>query len=125
MNKKVLVLIAIVFLLVGCGKNEEPKEIKSGKITCNQMKEIMKEDSNARLIDVRTQEEYDQGHLDNAVNYPYETVVDSVKAINGVDINTKIIVYCKSGNRSGQAYNNLKNAGYKNVYDLGAMSSCQ
>ena len=124
MNKKFLILIVAVLLLVGCGKKEN-KVIESGKITCSQMKEIMKGDNNPRLIDVRTKEEYDEGHLDDAINIPYDVIVNpGVKEYDSILEDTPIIVYCKSGNRSGQAYNSLKMAGYKNVYDLGAMSNC-
>ena len=124
MNKKFLILIVAVLLLVGCGKKEN-KVIESGKITCSQMKEIMKGDNNPQLIDVRTKEEYDEGHLDDAINIPYDVIVNpGVKEYDSILEDTPIIVYCKSGNRSGQAYNSLKMAGYKNVYDLGAMSNC-
>ena len=123
MNKKFLILIVAVLLLVGCGKKEN-KVIESGKITCSQMKEIMKGDNNPRLIDVWTKEEYDEGHLDDAINIPYDVIVNpGVKEYDSILEDTPIIVYCKSGNRSGQAYNSLKMAGYKNVYDLGAMSN--
>ena len=124
MNKKFLLLIVIVLLLVGCGKKEEAK-IESGKITCAQMKTLMKGDNNPRLYDVRTAEEYKEGHLDKAENIPYENIVSVLDGQDDVGFETPIIVYCKSGNRSGQAYNSLKVAGYKNVYDLGAMSSCK
>lgn len=124
MNKKLVILLGICLLLVvGCGK--EKKEIESGKITCDQMKEIL-EDENARLIDVRTAEEFAEGHLDGAVNIPYEEIVDKLsmdKEINPLE--TKIIVYCKSGKRSETAYNSLKSAGYKHIYDIGAMNNCK
>jgi len=126
MNKKFLILIVVVLLLVGCGK-KETEEIKSGKITCGQMKEIMKGDNNPRLIDVRTEEEYKEGHLDKAENISYDVIVNpGVTTIDSIiPDETPIIVYCKSGNRSDQAYNSLKMAGYKMVYDLGAMSNCK
>jgi len=124
--KKIMysLLILLVLLCVGCG-SEEKEMIKSGKVTCNQMKEIMKYDGNPRLIDVRTKEEYDSGHLDGAINIPYETVVETIQDMRSVAPDTPIIVYCRSGNRSGQAFTSLKNAGYTNVYDLGAMDSCK
>ncbi len=124
--KKIMysLLILLVLLCVGCG-SEEKEMIKSGKVTCDQMKEIMKYDGNPRLIDVRTKEEYDSGHLDGAINIPYETVVETIQDMRSVAHDTPIIVYCRSGNRSGQAFTSLKNAGYTNVYDLGAMDSCK
>ena len=125
MNKKFLILVVVLLLLVGCGKKEE-KEIKSGKVTCGQMKTIMKYDNNPVLIDVRTAEEYAEGHLDDAINIPYDVIVNpGVTTMENIKEDTPIVVYCKSGNRSGQAYNSLKMAGYKNVYDLGAMSNCK
>ena len=126
MNKKILLVIMMVLLLVGCGKKQD-EEIKPGKITCNQMKEIMKGDNNPRLIDVRTEEEYNEGHLDGAINIPYDVIVNpGVTTFDSIiPDETPIIVYCKSGNRSGQAYNSLKVAGYKKIYDLGAMSNCK
>ena len=126
MNKKLLILLVIGLLLVGCGKKkDETVNIESGQITCKQMKTIMNGDNNPRLIDVRTAEEYNEGHLDGAENIPYDVIVNpGVTEIDSILKDTPIVVYCKSGNRSGQAYNSLKMAGYKNVYDLGAMSNC-
>ncbi len=124
MNKKFIILIVVVLLLVGCGKKEDSK-IESGKVTCAQMKTIMKGDNNPRLFDVRTAEEYKEGHIDKAENIPYDVIVDTISKDDSIGNETPIIVYCKSGNRSGQAYNSLKVAGYKNVYDLGAMSNCK
>ncbi len=126
MNKKIFILlIAILVILVGCGKKKEEEKIESGKITCKQMKEVMTWDGDPILIDVRTAEEFKEGHLGKAINIPYETVVDELSKKENVNFETPIIVYCKSGNRSGQAYNSLKVAGYKNVFDLGAMSTCK
>jgi rhodanese-related sulfurtransferase len=120
-----LLLILLVMLCIGCGDKKENEAIKSGKVTCDQMKEIMKYDGNPYLIDVRTKEEYDSGHLDGAINIPYEQVVETLGDTYTVHEDTPIVVYCRSGNRSGQAFTALKNAGYKNVYDLGAMESCK
>lgn len=125
MSKKIIILFVVVLLLVGCGKKEK-EEIKSGKVTCSQMKEIMKGENNPQLIDVRTKEEYDADHLSGAINIPYDVIVNpGVTTMENINTETPIVVYCKSGNRSGQAYNSLKIAGYTNVYDLGAITNCK
>lgn len=121
---KKIVLIILCLLLVGCGTKSN-EEIKSGKISCEQMKEIMKGDNNPQLIDVRTEEEYKEGHLDNSANIPYDIIVNGIKAYEIVKEDTPIIVYCKSGQRSAKAYQSLVDAGYTKVYDLGAMSNCK
>ena len=116
MFKKVLVIFSML-LLVGCGS------IKSGKISCSD-KDVVLGYENSILIDVRTNFEYKSGHLDGAINIPYEDIVKGVSKLEDVDFNTNIIVYCKSGGRSSQAFESLKAEGYTNVYDLGAMSNC-
>ena len=61
--KKLIVLICFLFILIGCGKGET---IMINKVTCDEVKELVKE--GAILIDVREQDEYNQEHLDGAVN---------------------------------------------------------
>lgn len=117
MFKRIVVLF-VVFLLAGCGS------IKSGKISCSD-KDVVLDYDNSILIDVRTDSEYKLGHLDGSINIPYQDIVKGVSKLDGVNSDTHIIVYCKSGGRSGQAFDSLKNAGYNNVYDLGAMSNCK
>jgi len=116
-----ILLVLLVILCVGCCK----EDYKSGKINCNQMKEIMKQDNNPQLVDVRNQDEYEQGHLDDAINIPVQGIVGVMNLRESVDKDTPIIVYCKSGTRSKQAYDVLIKDGYKSVYDLGAMESCK
>ena len=77
----------------------------------------------AVLIDVRSSMEYEQGHLNNSINIDVDAI-ESVIESKVEDKDTKIIVYCRSGNRSATAANTLINLGYTNVYDLGAMSNC-
>ena len=117
--KKIIVISLMALLVVGCGSNK----ILSGKITCDQKEKLMSNDSIV-LIDVRTNDEYRNGHLDKAINIPYDVIDSEIKKYKDIDENSTIIVYCKSGQRSGKAYETLKNMGYKNIYDLGPISSC-
>ena len=116
--KKIFMFILIVLFLSGCS-NEEGTITK---ITCNKMKEIMR-DSKAVLLDVRSKDEYDEGHLDNAKNSPL-TKLENLKKVDHLDSKTPIIVYCKSGVRSNDAAKELLKMGFINIYDLGAMSNC-
>ena len=119
--KKLLIICLFVLLLCGCQSNSLKS---SGKIKCNDIKTILSYENNPKLIDVRTKKEYDEYHLDNAINIPYENIVDDIKNIENISLDTPIIVYCKSGARSEKAYNSLKSAGYKHLYDLGSISNC-
>lgn len=121
--KKFVVLIFIALLLCGCS-DEDNKEIKPGKINCSEMKELMKEENKTILIDVRTEEEYNEGHLDSAINLPVDNIT-SIQTMSSINKDSAIIVYCRSGQRSARAKEELNKLGYQNVYDLGAMSNCQ
>jgi phage shock protein E len=72
------------------------------------------------LVDVRTEEEYVSGHIDNAVNVPLQELPGKAPAL--VAERKPIVVYCRSGMRSGAARRLLRDAGASHVYDLGAMS---
>ncbi|MCA9324015.1 rhodanese-like domain-containing protein [Candidatus Saccharibacteria bacterium] len=74
-------------------------------------------ESGAKLIDVRTTEEYAEGYIQGAELLPLADIQSG--SYPQVDKMTKIYVYCRSGNRSAQATSLLRTAGYTNVVDLG------
>ena len=106
MKKILLVLFSALLLVTGCEK---------------QLSELDKivEENNYIVVDVRTKEEYETGHVKDSINIP----VDDIQSrSNELDKNKTIIVYCRSGKRSANAKEILVNQGYK-VYDLGAYES--
>ena len=104
--KKKLFIFLITLCLCGCNNLSKEEKIS----------EVMKSD-NYIIIDVRTKEEYDEGHIVGSINIPYEEI-----SKERFDKEIPILVYCRSGNRSSIAYNILNNLGYE-VYDLGAFES--
>lgn len=76
-----------------------------------------------QLLDVRTAEEYVAGHIGGATNFSLQDLQAGKLPTGSKD--QALFVYCHSGNRSGQAYTILKNAGYTNVTDLGAITHVQ
>jgi phage shock protein E len=70
----------------------------------------------ALLIDVRTMEEFAQGHVDGALNIPYQETDKLMSAI-GTDKTRPVVVYCRSGNRSGKAKIVLETKGYTNIFN--------
>jgi len=72
---------------------------------------------NVQLVDVRTEEEYESGHIDDAVNF---NIIDSETFLNQIetlDKNEPVYLYCKMGGRSNQAANILKEKGFTKIFD--------
>jgi len=111
--KKVLVVIIMLTLLTSC-KDKETYEYKS--VNTSEALEIM-QDSKYQIIDVRSADEYAEGHLKNAINIEY-TKVDTTD----ISKDTVLFVYCRSGKRSKIAAETLLQMGYQ-VYDLGAFEN--
>ncbi|GAB1108944.1 MAG: hypothetical protein Sw2PiBPW_06260 [Shewanella algae] len=76
----------------------------------------------AMLVDVRTPEEYAEGHLPEAVNIPFEQIAEAF-AKQGIAKDIPVVVYCRSGRRSGIAKESLEKAGYQEVYNGGGYDS--
>lgn len=71
------------------------------------------------LLDVRTQEEFDQGHIPGAVCLPNESITADMPV--AFDKDAEILVYCRSGRRSAEAAKKLAGMGYANVRDFGGI----
>lgn len=123
--KKIIVLGCFCFLLCSCGSKEKNllEDFKGKQVTCSQMQEILKENENARLVDVRTSEEYESGHIEGAIHIPVDSIL-RIQEYDAVSQETPIIVYCQSGRRSSIAKDTLIEAGYTYVFDLGSISNC-
>ena len=74
----------------------------------------------AKLVDVRTPGEFSAGHIDGAVNVPLHELDGRVMELGDVD--KPIVLYCRSGARSGKAKRLLGTHGFTEVHDLGAMT---
>ena len=75
----------------------------------------------AVLLDVRTPQEYAQGHIPGSKNIPLQTLHDAEGAIQ--DKGTPLYVYCQSGARSSQAASLLRQMGYTNVTTIGGIAA--
>ena len=117
--KKILILIAVL-LLYGCTKTKQ--EVTYTQISQAEAKRIMEEETGYLIVDVRTEEEYAQGHIPGAVNIPNESITDT-KPEQLPDQKQKLLVYCRSGNRSRQASEKLAALGYSNVYEFGGINT--
>jgi rhodanese-related sulfurtransferase len=90
------------------------------KLSAEEAKVVIDTEENVIILDVREQSEYDSGHIPGAVLLPSGSV--SAMAAEALpDKDQKILVYCRSGNRSATAANTLVGLGYTQVYDFGGI----
>ncbi len=87
----------------------------------NEGLETFKNTDKAILLDIRTVEEYRDGHIESSINIPLDYIQNAASVIK--DKNTPIFVHCLSGARSGQAVSVLKRMGYTNVTNIGGIGN--
>ena len=90
------------------------------QITPAEAKEIMDTQDGYIILDVRTQEEYDESHIENAVLIPDYEIADKAESVLK-DKDRLILVYCRSGRRSKLAAEELVKLGYTNVKEFGGI----
>lgn len=133
-----LIVLAFCLILTACANTKKSTEGHNGngvtaKITENEgekqmyenisaeeAKKIMDTEENYVILDVREQEEFDEGHIPNAVLIPY-TEIKNQAAEKLPDKDRLILVYCRSGRRSKIAAENLAELGYGKVKEFGGI----
>lgn len=86
-------------------------------ISSNKLKEIIKNNKDILLVDVRTKEEFEEVHIENSINIPLQDLLYNIDELQ--DYNDKdIIIYCRSGHRSITACNLLSIEGFNKLYNL-------
>ncbi len=114
MRKLVLILL-VILLLAGCSS---PASYQ--KISAAQAQQIMDGPDEYILLDVRTESEFMAGHIAGAILIPDNELAQRAPA-ELPDKNALILVYCRSGNRSQKAAQQLLELGYRQVYDFGGI----
>lgn len=97
---------------------------KSSLLSYEELQAGLAKKDNFVLLDVRTPEEFAEGHIAGAVLLPYDQVEQKAASMLP-DIEKSIVVYCRSGRRSAIAVESLRGLGYKNVRDFGGISRWQ
>ena len=121
MKKGLFWAVIAVALFAGC----MPKETQSGEttymnITAQEAKEIMDTQTGYVILDTRTQEEYDEGHIPGAIVISHDEILQKAESVL-TDKDQLILVYCRSGRRSKLAAEDLVKLGYTNVKEFGGI----
>jgi len=119
--KKLIFLLLAVMMLTACG---QAKENDQGavyvNITAEEAKQIMDTEEGYIILDVRTQEEYDAGHVPGAILISHEEIAEKAEKVL-TDKDQLILVYCRSGRRSKIAAEALAELGYTNIKEFGGI----
>ncbi len=123
MKKSIIIIsfaICLIFSMTGCGNSVENQDTGYTQITAEEAKQIMDTEDNYVILDVRTQEEYDEEHIPGAILIPDYEIKERAEA-ELEDKEQIILVYCRSGNRSKTASAALAEIGYTNIKEFGGI----
>ena len=133
--KKIVILLFLCIIFTSCGEDKDisiiggadvPTAIKVGErkmyinITPDEAKRIMDSGEEYVLLDVREQNEYDEGHIPGAILIPYTEIEEKAESMIP-DKNKQILVYCRSGRRSKIASEALLELGYTDIKEFGGI----
>lgn len=118
--KNFILMIIIAVMLVGCGEGTPENEVYR-KISAEDAKKMMDENEDIIILDVRTEEEYQQGHIQNSLLIPDTEIQNKAEELLA-DKDAVIIIYCRSGRRSENATKELIELGYTKTFDFGGIN---
>ena len=126
--KRILPLIlAALLLLTGCSSAADNSATLAPEATYRQISQdeakTMMDTQDVLILDVREQNEYDAGHIIDAVLLPVGTITEVTAAEVIPTKDTTVLVYCRSGNRSKTASQALAELGYTEVYEFGGINT--
>jgi phage shock protein E len=113
-----LLSIAFVGLLVVAGCSSQSPVVSSIADPISTSEQIASDESEVFIIDVRSQAEWDAGHLNQAMHIPHTKIVDRIGEVTN-DKNAQIVLYCAIGGRAGNAKEKLEQLGFTNVENGG------
>ena len=119
-NKRFLIALLTFALPFGCVGCSDGGSATYEQISGAEAKALMDSESGYIIIDARTQEEYDEGHIPGAIMIPEYEIADRAEK-ELPDKNQLILVYCRSGRRSKIAAEELVKLGYTNVKEFGGI----
>ena len=113
-------MLAMLLVLTGCGGTAEENTYQ--QITQEEAKNMM-DTQEAIVLDVREQDEFDAGHIPGAVLLPVGTITKDTAAAVIPELDSVVLVYCRSGNRSKKASQALVDLGYTGIYEFGGINT--
>lgn len=121
MIKYIIIVLAILVLLAACKSEKTGRdngtEISATDLSIDEAKELIENQEDLFILDVRSKDEYDAGHIEGAVLIPLGELEGRLGEV--VELKDKpVLVYCRSGNRSSQAVKILLNNDFSQIYHM-------
>ena len=116
----VIAVVAILAVVAGVYTPKimnwgESDEGNYGDVSIQEAIELMEQKSDLVILDVRTVAEFEDGHIEGAINVPVDELANRLDELSKDD---ELLVYCRTGNRSGSAVSILSDAGYTKIYHM-------
>ena len=108
-------IVAAVLLLSSCGSSYT-------RISQDEAMQMMQEQTDYLIVDVRRPDEFAEGHIAGAINVPSDDITDGMPELLP-DKDQTLLVYCRSSNRSKEASRKLADIGYTKVYEFGGINT--
>ena len=128
--KRLLMLLLACLMLTACTQKPQEEPMKQPtdqtqsayvNISAEEAKRIMDSQTGYVILDVRTQEEFEEKHIPGAILIPYDEIEEKASAMLQ-DKNQLFLVYCRSGRRSKIAAEALEDMGYTNIKEFGGIN---
>lgn len=123
----ITILISILLIFSGCSTEksqyndqQKPTSAIYEKISPKEANALMNANKNTIVLDVRTEAEYEEGHIDGSILIPDYELKEKAEEIL-TDKAATILIYCRSGRRSASAARILQELGYTAIYDFGGI----
>lgn len=120
MKRIVPLLFSLLLMLTGCSGGAGDGSYQ--QITQEEAKEMM-DTQEVIILDVREQDEYDNGHIPGSVLLPVGIIDEETAAAVIPEKDSTVLVYCRSGNRSKTASSTLAELGYTNICEFGGINT--
>lgn len=120
MKPRILIIGAILLVLSGFGGTEMESTYQT--ISQEEAKRMM-DTQDVIILDVREQNEFDAGHIPGALLLPVGVISVETAAAVIPELDSVVLVYCRSGNRSKTASSTLAELGYTNIYEFGGINT--
>ncbi len=111
----VLSVVAILAIVAAFNTQDLFRSDNYGDVSVNAAWDLIQNEPEMVILDVRTPSEYEDAHIEGAINIPVEEIVDRLNELSANDV---ILVYCRTGNRSGTAVGIMEENGFSKIYHM-------